>query len=84
MTSLCDCELSHNGFGMAGRECDCPAGQTMRVPCEACQREGRILRASGINPYEEVDFGPCHECDGTAYITVETMPISMEDTESNG
>jgi hypothetical protein len=24
--SICDCELSHNGLGMVGRECDCPAG----------------------------------------------------------
>lgn len=24
--SLCDCELGHNGLGMAIRECDCPAG----------------------------------------------------------
>lgn len=24
--NLCDCELSHNGCGMSGRECDCPAG----------------------------------------------------------
>ena len=23
MPSLCDCELSHNGIGMSGRECDC-------------------------------------------------------------
>lgn len=23
---MCDCELSHNGLGMVGRECDCPAG----------------------------------------------------------
>jgi hypothetical protein len=23
--NLCDCERSHNGLGMAGRECDCPA-----------------------------------------------------------
>ena len=23
---LCDCERSHNGLGLAGRECDCPAG----------------------------------------------------------
>ena len=23
---MCDCELSHNGFGMSGRICDCPAG----------------------------------------------------------
>lgn len=22
-TTLCDCERGHNGFGMAGRECDC-------------------------------------------------------------
>jgi hypothetical protein len=27
--SLCDCELSHNGLGMAGRGCDCPAGHAM-------------------------------------------------------
>lgn len=26
MQNLCDCELSHNGCGMSGRECDCPAG----------------------------------------------------------
>jgi len=24
---LCDCERGHNGIGMAGRECDCPAGE---------------------------------------------------------
>lgn len=23
--NLCDCELSHNGLGIVGRECDCPA-----------------------------------------------------------
>ena len=26
MGRLCDCELSHNGLGLAGRVCDCPAG----------------------------------------------------------
>jgi hypothetical protein len=26
LTNVCDCELSHNGLGMTGRECDCPAG----------------------------------------------------------
>ena len=30
-TDLCDCELSHNGFGMAGRECDCPAGRKQSI-----------------------------------------------------
>lgn len=25
MMKLCDCERSHNGLGLAGRECDCPA-----------------------------------------------------------
>lgn len=24
--ALCDCERSHNGLGIVGRECDCPAG----------------------------------------------------------
>jgi hypothetical protein len=24
--NLCDCERSHNGIGLGGRECDCPAG----------------------------------------------------------
>ena len=24
--NLCDCERSANGIGLAGRECDCPAG----------------------------------------------------------
>ena len=24
--NICDCERSHNGLGIAGRECDCPAG----------------------------------------------------------
>ncbi len=23
---VCDCELSHNGLGLMGRLCDCPAG----------------------------------------------------------
>jgi hypothetical protein len=26
--SICDCELSHNGLGLSGRECDCPTGET--------------------------------------------------------
>lgn len=83
-TNLCDCERSHNGFGMAGRECDCPAGRRVRIPCEACQREGRILRASAVRPGEEIDLGVCPECDGTAYITVESAPATMEDVNSNG
>jgi predicted nucleic acid-binding Zn-ribbon protein len=28
---ICDCELSHNGMGMTGRECDCPAGYPQRI-----------------------------------------------------
>ncbi|MDI1266812.1 MAG: hypothetical protein PS018_26465 [bacterium] len=24
--NICDCELGHNGMGIMGRECDCPAG----------------------------------------------------------
>ena len=29
--SLCDCELSHNGLGLVGRECDCLAGNPIRA-----------------------------------------------------
>lgn len=30
--NLCDCERSHNGIGLAGRECDCPAGVLSKEP----------------------------------------------------
>lgn len=80
-TNLCDCERGHNGLGMGGGECDCPAGRTIRVPCEACQREGRIIK-QGVNPWDEVDCGPCPECDGTAFITVETRPVTMKEIDS--
>ena len=29
--NICDCELAHNGMGMMGRECDCPAGYPQRI-----------------------------------------------------
>lgn len=56
----------------------------IRIPCEACQREGRILRASAVNPYEEVDCGPCEACGGTAYVAVEADPITMTECAENG
>lgn len=30
MSGVCDCELGHNGLGLSGRECDCPAAQDYR------------------------------------------------------
>lgn len=27
---ICDCERSHNGLGLAARECDCPRKESMR------------------------------------------------------
>ena len=29
--SYCDCERSHNGIGLAGRKCDCPAGKRLDI-----------------------------------------------------
>lgn len=46
--------------------------RTIFVPCEYCQREGRILR-QGRNVWDEVDCGPCPECHGTGVIEVETQ-----------
>lgn len=80
MAGLCDCELSHNGFGMVGRECDCPAGRTIRVLCEACGGEGKIYTSRyGGNDPDVWPIGPCPECDGTAYVTVETQSVTLED-----
>lgn len=58
------------------------AGRTILIPCEVCQREGRILRASAVNPYEEVDCGQCPECDGTAYVTAKASPVTMDDMQN--
>ena len=50
---LCDCELSHNGMGMVGRECDCPI-HYQRAAARAGTQALRmrialkILRAWGI------------------------------------
>ena len=30
--NICDCELAHNGLGLTGRECDCPAGAQSAEP----------------------------------------------------
>jgi hypothetical protein len=59
---------------------ECPSDRMLRVPCEVCQREGRIIRR-GVKVWEEVDCGPCRECDGTAFVTVETHPRTLEDME---
>lgn len=80
MIGLCDCELSHNGLGMVGRECDCQAGRTIRVLCESCGGEGRILKSRyGGNDPDVWDAGPCPVCDGTAYVTIETHPVTMDE-----
>ena len=34
-TNMCDCERGHNGLGIMGRECDCPAGATQSADSEA-------------------------------------------------
>lgn len=51
----------------------------IRVPCEVCQREGRILRSSATKPDEEIDCGRCPECGGTCYVVVEANPVTLED-----
>lgn len=32
--SVCDCERSHNGIGLGGRECDCPLAEVVRLRAE--------------------------------------------------
>lgn len=44
---MCDCELSHNGVGMVGRECDCPAGTTGDVPSVSAAIDGRLVIKAG-------------------------------------
>lgn len=34
-TNMCDCERGHNGLGIMGRECDCPASATQSADSEA-------------------------------------------------
>lgn len=53
----------------------------VRIPCEVCQREGRILRISATRPDEEVDYGPCPECGGTCYVVVEAKPAALDDMQ---
>jgi hypothetical protein len=56
------------------------------VPCEYCQREGRILRERW-NPWkqiEEIDHGQCPECRGACVIEVETFPITADECAANG
>ena len=54
-TNLCDCELSHNGMGMMGRECDCPAGNAPSIP---------DLKTAEPFPQPKRNDGgdPCGEC----------------------
>jgi RyR domain len=51
MTNLCDCELSHNGLGMSGRECDCPAGVKQATPqTEGTSVDDDIKQAQQSDP----------------------------------
>lgn len=43
--TICDCELGHNGFGMAGRECDCEERKLAQII------EDLIKAAPGIDFY---------------------------------
>jgi hypothetical protein len=52
--------------------------ETIFVPCEFCQREGRILQR-GHNVWEERDAGPCPECRGECVIEVAAQPVTLED-----
>lgn len=53
---LCDCERGHNGMGMAGRECDCPAEPVKRKRRYA---QGTALGEFGIIPMcDQVDDEP--------------------------
>jgi hypothetical protein len=65
------------------------ATHTIRVSCEFCQREGRMLRYRywtlgryDGDPYEEIDCGECQECHGSCEIEVDTYPVEMEDLET--
>jgi len=46
-TNLCDCERSYNGFGISGRECDCPAGDAPEI---------RALRAENARLKEALNW----------------------------
>ena len=50
--NLCDCERSHNGFGMSGRECDCPRRDTTEAEVEALAcviRRAHVITLVGRN-----------------------------------
>jgi hypothetical protein len=54
----------------------------VRVLCEACGGEGRIYKSRyGGNDPDVWDAGPCLECNGTAYVYVEAVPVTLEDME---
>lgn len=51
--NMCDCELGHNGLGIMGRECDCPANATLSadseapalLPCPFCGQVPSLVQA---------------------------------------
>lgn len=48
--------------------------------CETCDGEGRIIRRpSGGNVWDEIDCGPCPDCDGTGTELIETERVTLED-----
>lgn len=51
------------------------------INCEACQTEGRILTNNG-GP-DDVDHGPCPDCNGARVVEVETFPITLDDITSD-
>jgi len=42
-TTSFDCERSHNGFGIVGRECDCAPETPPFETCERCCGNGEIV-----------------------------------------
>jgi Ribonuclease G/E len=49
-------------------------------PCETCDGEGRIIRRpSGGNVWDEIDCGPCPDCDGSGVELLETERVTLND-----
>jgi hypothetical protein len=51
--ALCDCERSHNGLGMAGRECDCP--RECPAPIPTIEIASMLLRTTASRMQGRVD-----------------------------
>lgn len=84
---MADCSCNGRGWFAEAGCCGngsmngcCGEPTCIRVPCEECQREGRVYRRNGNCP-DELDCGLCSACEGSCYVMVPTEPMTFDDME---